>query len=653
MFELKIKKRKYQLIKLLSQEREFKPMSYYASKLNVSSRTISNDLNDLEELFKKYNLTIKRRPNYGVLLQGKDIDLQRLLMNFNDDISGHLLKERYERQAKIIKEIVLEEKIVTYDELSDKLYINSSVIHKDMVNLKQFQNTYCKIISDRNGTRVEGTEYGKQKLLKEFFNCYMNKCYPEASVETASKLLSNYYPKSIILVVKDILDSLSAILKKVLEDYYLISLFIFLVTIASRKKDGKELKVDLEILNREGIELLINYHLAVEISNKFRKKLGIQFTKNEVDYISYQLFMHRVELSINNKYLENMFSNDVKDFIKRISKSLGLNLTNDCKLYDALICHMIPMIYRIRSNINIENPILNEVKKNYPVLFNLTWFHLNDLANKFNIVFSEDEVSFITIHLQVAIERASSKGRVIVVCQTGLVTSELLVNRIRKSLPSSIEVDVIPLNKLNKSNTKDADFIISTVELEESYKPYVKVSPLADEKELREIYNYYLKYSKGEIYRLNHNTKRNMNFIPTLMDSKQIYIENGFKSKEECLDFLVQKLYEVGYVCKKFRDDIYKRESLGSTYLASGVSFPHAMSASARKSAISVLLIPDGVFWDEHIVHLVIMLAYKEEDMEEIIEDLPVLYKKVLDYQFINKLVKVNDPQDIQKQLLY
>lgn len=652
MFELKIKKRKYQLIKLLSQEREFKPMSYYASKLNVSSRTISNDLNDLEELFKKYNLTIKRRPNYGVLLQGKDIDLQRLLMNFNDEISGSLLKERYERQAKIIKEIVLEEKVVTYEELSDKLYINSSVIYKDMANLKKFQNSYCKIISDRSGTRVEGTEYGKQKLLKEFFNCYINKCYPEASIEKASKLLSNYYPKSIILVVKDILDSLSAILKKVLEDYYLISLFIFLVTIASRKKDGKELKVDLEILNREGIELLSNYHLAVEISNKFRKILGIEFTKNEVDYISYQLFMHRVELSINNKYLENMFSNDVKDFINRISKSLGLDLTNDYKLYDALICHMIPMIYRVRSNINIENPILNEVKNNYPVLFNLTWFHLNDLANKFNIVFSEDEVSFITIHLQVAIERASSKGRVIVVCQTGLVTSELLVNRIRKSLPSSIEVDVIPLNKLDESNTKDVDFIISTVELEESYKPYIKVSPLVDDKELREIYNYYLKYSKGEIYRLNHSAKRNMNLIPTLIDSKHIYIENDLKSKEECLDFLVQKLYEADCVYKEFRDDIYERESLGSTYLASGVSFPHAESNSVRKSTISVLLIPDGVFWDEHVVYLVIMLAIKEEDIKDIIDDLPVLYKKVLDYQFINGLVKIDSPKDIQKQLL-
>lgn len=171
MSELKIKRRKYQLIKMLCKEKEYKPMSYYAHSLNVSSRTISNDLNELDEIFEKYNLALERRPNYGVSLQGKATDLERLIMTFDDSINRDSLKERYERQAEIIKEIVLDEKVVTYEDLSDKLYINSSVVYKDMVSLRRFQNSYCEIISDRNGTRIEGSEYGKQKLLKEFFNC--------------------------------------------------------------------------------------------------------------------------------------------------------------------------------------------------------------------------------------------------------------------------------------------------------------------------------------------------------------------------------------------------------------------------------------------------------------------------------------------------
>src|SRR5690606_11309251 len=136
---------------------------------------------------------------------------------------------------------------------------------------------------------------------------------------------------------KDTLDSFRSIFKRTLEDYYLNSLFIFLATITTRKKSGKELVMDHELLlGRESIELLSNYYLAVEINERFGEKLGIQFTKNEIDYISYQLFMHKIELNINNKYLEKIFCEHITDFIERISKSIGLDLSQDQKLYDAL-----------------------------------------------------------------------------------------------------------------------------------------------------------------------------------------------------------------------------------------------------------------------------------------------------------------------------
>ena len=173
-----------------------------------------------------------------------------------------------------------------------------------------------------------------------------------------------------------------------------------------------------------------------------------------------------------------------------------------------------------------------------------------------------------------------------------------------------------------------------------------------DDEELRQVYDYYLKYSKGEMYRINQDNKSDMELIPNLIKLEHIFVINHFKTKEECLDYLADELYRLNYVCKDFRYDIYEREKLGSTYLSSGVSFPHGIETHVKKSAIPILLLPKGVFWDEHIVYLVIMLAIKEKDMKVIIEDLPILYKKVLDYQFINNLVMLKNPKDIQNMLL-
>ena len=219
---------------MLCQEDQYRPMSYYAHNLDVSSRTISNDLNDLEILFQKYDLTLERRPNYGVSLQGNDKNFERLILEFHNNVDLDFIIEKYKRQAEIIREIIIYEKVVTYQDLSAKLYVNSSIIFQDMENIRKFQNEYCQIISDRHGTRVEGTEYGKQKFLKEFFNYYINKCYSDTSMEVVSAVLSNYYSDTVVIATVDILESFCSILKRPLEGYYLNSLFIFLTTIAFR-----------------------------------------------------------------------------------------------------------------------------------------------------------------------------------------------------------------------------------------------------------------------------------------------------------------------------------------------------------------------------------------------------------------------------------
>ncbi len=636
---------------MLCRTKDYKPTSYYAQNLNVSTRTVANDLKSLNEVYRKYHVVLERRPSYGVVLKGKETDLERLMKDFDPNIDVDSIFERYARQAEIIRIVVLGEEIVTYEKLAFILCTNTSIVSKDMASLRSFENDYCQIVSDAYGTRIRGTEYGKQKLLKDFFNSYMNACFQNVSNEKLASILSDYYPKTVIMVVKDILDSLQAIFKRTLEDYYLNSLFIFLATIATRKKSGKEFILDYELPGRESIELLSNYYLAVEINEQFGEKLGIQFTKKEIGYISYQLFMHRIELNINNKYLENILYEHITDFIRRIGKSLGFDLSQDQNSYDTLICHMIPMVYRIKSNIVIGNPILNEVKSNYPVLFNLTWFHLNDFAKTLDITFSEDEVSFIAIYLQVAIERASSKGYVIIVCETGLITSELLVSRIRKNLPASVELNVIPLNKISQEDVTSADFVISTISVRNLGKPYIKVSPFVTDEELKEIYYYYLKYSESEIVRFNHSKRNSMEYITGLISLDQIHIKTDLKTKKECIEFLVDSLYAANYVYEDFKSDIYDREALGSTYLASGVSFPHALSENVREGALCILSLPEGVFWDGKLVYLVMMLAIKEEDAEQIIEDLPVLYKKVLNDQFVGEVVKLKKKSDVQNML--
>lgn len=63
------------------------------------------------------------------------------------------------------------------------------------------------------------------------------------------------------------------------------------------------------------------------------------------------------------------------------------------------------MIYRLNNNIRLQNPLIKEIKKQYSVMFNITWFVLVDLESKLNIHIPEDEIGFIMVHFQSALER--------------------------------------------------------------------------------------------------------------------------------------------------------------------------------------------------------------------------------------------------------
>lgn len=66
------------------------------------------------------------------------------------------------------------------------------------------------------------------------------------------------------------------------------------------------------------------------------------------------------------------------------------------------------MLYRLQSNIRVDNPLLDELKEKYSIIYAIVWLSLNDFISGYNVEISEDEISFIMLHFQAAIERKKS-----------------------------------------------------------------------------------------------------------------------------------------------------------------------------------------------------------------------------------------------------
>ena len=63
------------------------------------------------------------------------------------------------------------------------------------------------------------------------------------------------------------------------------------------------------------------------------------------------------------------------------------------------------MYFRLKNNIKMQNPYISEIKKQYSMMFHMTWYVVVDIEKEIGNKIPEDEIAFLMIHFQSALER--------------------------------------------------------------------------------------------------------------------------------------------------------------------------------------------------------------------------------------------------------
>lgn len=173
-------------------------------------------------------------------------------------------------------------------------------------------------------------------------------------------------------------------------------------------------------------------------------------------------------------------------------------------LYVDLYNHIIPMLTRLEMGIEIDNSLLLEIKKNYKSSFRTLKNIFEVLKEKIPLLLriTDNEIGYIAIYFEKYKIKYNEQTRVILVCSTGIGTSELLKINIEKNIPEIEIVDTVSARALRKNLNKygdNFDLILTTinVELKNIDKPILMISPILNKKDI-ETLKYYLKEDFNE-----------------------------------------------------------------------------------------------------------------------------------------------------------
>lgn len=169
-------------------------------------------------------------------------------------------------------------------------------------------------------------------------------------------------------------------------------------------------------------------------------------------------------------------------FIRDMSNAVGIDMNGDYDLFEYLSNHLESMFTTGPSHFP-DVPALAEVVNDQPEILEAVKENLEPLERFAGRQISTVEITYTALHICAALERRKNRGvrpRVIVVCDGGIGTSQLLAEELRGHFEIKL-VKVMPAHDVPYIDSYRADLVISTVPLNNCPVDHIVIKlPLRD-----------------------------------------------------------------------------------------------------------------------------------------------------------------------------
>ncbi|MBC1393441.1 transcription antiterminator [Listeria innocua] len=465
------------LINLFLTKNDFLTANQLALMLEVSSKTVYRKIKNINSATDEKEIIISEKGrgyklNYKAYIQAK--------LETTSDIFGYTPSERRE---KILLQVLFKSpKYLNIAKLYEGYYVGYNSIKNDFALLNQsIEKYHLALEKKQKEIRVVGTEENIRIAINEVINNLDLSSYDDLKTE-----YSNFNNADVQFIVRQ-MEIIENKLMISIPYPYDINIFSHLYILINRFRQGEVEDFD----ETDEIYLVTNeklHTIAVEAIESIEQYLKMQLPKREtfnfLQYLISSRFNHEIELISSNVL---PIVEEMTDFyINQVAAKIDMPI-NKKQLKIELLSHMKPMVNRMNHQINIKNNLLSDIKLEYGQLFEIIKETARDVAETFKLnTISDDEVGYITIYFAKHIEESPLVKRIIIMCSSGIGTSELLKVKVQKAFPDVEIVDVLSSTRFKNSlqDYQNIDFILTTINAESTKEiPSLLVSAMFTEKD--------------------------------------------------------------------------------------------------------------------------------------------------------------------------
>ena len=654
--------KKKQIMLMLIENYEPITVSTISSKLNVSPKTIRNYLQELEMDFHDLNIELVKKPSIGIYL---NIDKeQRILLKEKLNIVLDNIYSSTYRQKYILKTLFKNRYTYTIQLFADDLYCSKNTILSDLSYVEKWlKNHNLNLIRKQNqGLWIEGDENVFRDAMMSLFHEINdeNNNIDDAEIDKLDyridyinyNKIKMFFPKLDFYSIQGIIQKSEEKLGYYFTDQAFVNLIVHIAIAIERIKFDKNIYMEED--NFEDIKNNKEYDIAKWVVEELSKALNLEIPEKEIAYICLHMLgskiQHDISLDDYNSIINSQ--NDIyvelaKEIISLVSDILRVDLSEDKILLTGLVIHLRPTIIRLKNNLELRNPLLQRIKEEYLSVFGATWSCNSIFEKKFNISINEDEVGYIALHIAAAIDRLNNKTKAIVVCSSGIGTSQMVANRLGKQLPELEINGVIPIKYLTDEIIEENDIIISTIALSKKIPKVVCVSTFINETDIEHIREFLSKSKIKNNHIVEEIQNNNLN-INNIISADYCFIDDGKLSYLDTIKKYALIMEKDGKIVKPgFYKDILDREEKDSTIIGNGITIPHAHEGLVLSPKICIIKLNNPIIWNEENIDLILILALKFKDISTTKVFFKNFYSLLDNKDMVKKIKDSNSTEEI------
>lgn len=458
--------RSTKIVQLLSKEKEDITICGFAEYFQVSQKTIRNDLKEMNEILEKNHRKKIALKSGGVVSVADDFKDSVPILLESDVYQYRLSKEERKKVAAAM--IVNSSDYITLATIANCLMVSRATVINDLKAIKKFiKEQNLEVISHANkGLLIKGKESDRRKFLFDLLRPSLQ------TYENQKNIIAEYVNVQAgdVSTIQKILSEQERRYKKFLSDNSFREILLFLRIMISRNQADEYLEEQPEH-NSE------NYMFALDIVKYISQYCDVVITENDIKYFS--RFLDDVRYINNGSFNKNtvVIQMITRQYISSISSELGINLNADYDFFENLSNHL-ESVFSAPPLDDAQSDVVNEVLEDNQDVLEVVENQMPVIYKFTDRRFNEIEIKYIAIHVCAAIERKKNKEvafRVIVACHAGIGTSILLLEKLKVHFRFRV-VDVISAHEAININPNTADFVISTVPLENCPIEHVVVS---------------------------------------------------------------------------------------------------------------------------------------------------------------------------------